>query len=217
MIKNVFFVVALLLSHGLLAEEVQIKLLALFESKAMVSVNGKPKTLKKGDTFSGVKLVDVDTSQAIVEVNEEEQVLQLGVGILTTSLAAAPTPSNKKSIILWADDNGFFYANGSIGKNSSRFLIDTGANVVALSSTSADSLGLDYKDAPKSVVATASGHAPAYDIVIKKLNIEGLVLYDVDASIIVGQHPSVPLLGMSFLGKLDMKREGDRMKLEKRF
>ena len=199
------------------ATDVQVKLVALFESKAMLLVNGKTKTLKPGAHFEGVTLIEVDTQQAVIEVNGQQRSLQLGVGILAIPLADQPPPKPKDTVTLWADDSGFFYANGAIGKRKSRFLVDTGANVVALSSQSADSLGLDYKDAPQSIVVTASGRAPAHDIIIKKLNIEGVTLYNIEASVVVGDYPRVPLLGMSFLGKLDMQRKGDKMELKKRF
>lgn len=195
----------------------QIKLIALFESKAMLSINGKNKTLKEGDSFSGVTLISVDTKQAIVEVNDNQQVLELGVAILSNSLAAAPRRENKKSATLWADDSGFFFANGVIDGKSMRFLVDTGANIVALSSAAADSLGLEYKNAPRSYASTASGNAIMHEITIKKMNVEGLELYNIKAGVIIGSFPEVPLLGMSFLGELDMQRTGEKMELKKRF
>lgn len=215
--KQLFLIMLFFYSHSIVADDVQIKLLALFESKAMVSVNGQNKTLKQGDSFSGVKLLEVDTKQAVVEIDGQEQVLQLGVGVLANSLAAAPAQETKKIATLWADDDGFFFANGVISKKSVRFLVDTGANIVAMSSATADSVGLDYKDAPKGLVTTASGQTIMHDIIIKKITIEGIALYNVRAGIIIGNYPTVPLLGMSFLSKLDMQRTGEKMELKKRF
>jgi aspartyl protease family protein len=44
-----------------------------------------------------------------------------------------------------------------------------------------------------------------------------VTLHSVDAVVVDGSGLSIPLLGMSFLNRMDMKREGDVMTLTRRF
>jgi predicted aspartyl protease len=41
-------------------------------------------------------------------------------------------------------------------------------------------------------------------------------LENISAGVIVGRFPEIPLLGMSFLSQLNMRRDGDNMTLSRR-
>jgi aspartyl protease family protein len=43
-----------------------------------------------------------------------------------------------------------------------------------------------------------------------------ITLHNVDAGVVEGNHPTEILLGMSFLGQLDMKRDSEKMELTHR-
>ena len=45
----------------------------------------------------------------------------------------------------------------------------------------------------------------------------GIKLHNVSAMVLDGPEPVRALLGMSFLGQLDMERRGDRMELKQKF
>ena len=78
-------------------------------------------------------------------------------------------------------------------------------------------LGLDYQAGRKGMVRTANGNAIAYQIKLDTVRLGGITLYGIDAVVMEGEKLGLPLLGMSFLNRLDMKREGDAMTLTKRF
>ena len=63
---------------------------------------------------------------------------------------------------------------------------------------------------------TASGLVRTYNVTLGKVQIGEITLHNVDAGIIEGNFPTDPLLGMSFLGQLDMKREGEKLELKQR-
>jgi aspartyl protease family protein len=194
----------------------QIELFALFEGKAIVKIDGARHVLSTGERSpEGVMLVATDTRQetAQIEVNGHRETLTLG---MVTSGGLKPAPGENR-VTLWADTGGFFYTDGSINGVPVKFLVDTGANTIALSSAMADRIGLDYKrEGRPSIASTASGLVRMYSVSLQSVAIGGITLYNIDAGVIEGEHPQDVLLGMSFLGQLDMTRDGDRMELRKR-
>jgi len=196
--------------------ETTVKVIALFNGKAMLSVDGgKAKIIRKGDSYKSVRLLSANTDEAVVEINGEKEILTLN-STLSLSNSLSTTIEPKTSIQLWADENGFFRSNGEINGHSLNFLVDTGANLVVLSSNHAKKIGLDYKNGTLSYAVTASGTTPMYAIQIAKINFGGLELTNIGAGVIEGSFPLIPLLGMTFLNRLDMTRNGNKMELKKR-
>jgi len=197
-----------------------ISLLALFGEKALFHIDGEQRLLHTGETSpEGVSLVRIDSGAAVVLIDGREEVLQLGFATTFPGTETEPADGWKgpQKVSLWADPSGFFYSSGMIDGFPVRFLIDTGATSVAVSSVLADRIGIDYSDQPKGLANTASGVAPMFSVVLEKVTVGGITLRDVDAGIVIGSFPRQPLLGMSFLGQLDMVREGDRMDLKRRY
>ena len=194
-----------------------VKAVALFEGRAMLSVDGgKAKIISEGKTLSGVKLISSNTSQAIIEVNGKRQTLKLNSSlVLEESLGTKPSNSYASSIQLFIDEKGFFRGDGSVNGKSINFLIDTGANIVVLNSNEAKRVGLDYKSGVESVAKTASGVAPMYLMTVERISIGGLELRNVETGIIEGNFPQYPLLGMSFLGQLKMQQDGKVMTISR--
>lgn len=166
----------------------------------------------------GLELISADTGEAVVEVNGRREVMQLGLVNLIPEFDAAAEPSwsGPESVSLWADSNGFFYVPGRVNGYPVRFLIDTGSTAVAMSSALARRIGLDYTKGRRGVANTASGVTPMFGLTLESVAVGAINLKGVDAGVIEGNHPIDPLLGMSFLGKLDMVREGNRMDLKRR-
>jgi len=54
-------------------------------------------------------------------------------------------------------------------------------------------------------------------VVVPELRVGEIVAYNVAVGVILGRYPDTPLLGMSFLNHVDMKREGDTMELTTRW
>ena len=199
--------------------ETSIETVALFNHKAMLVINGKKaKILKVGETYQGVKLIESNTDHATVEVAGKKQILILnGAVVLSRSIAAKAPSTDRESAQLWSDASGFFRAQGSVNGEPLEFLIDTGANIVVMNSRHADRINLDYKEGQRSYASTASGTTPMYLIKLDRISFEGIQLYNIEAGVIEGSFPVVPLLGMSYLKRLDMKRAGNRMTLKKRY
>ena len=97
-----------------------------------------------------------------------------------------------------------------------RSVVDTGASVVVLSSADAERLGLDWRKGVRRTMQTANGPTAGYLVKLSKVKVGGIELREVDG-VVVEQGPGVALLGMSFLNRLEMKRDGDTMTLIRRF
>lgn len=191
----------------------RLSLQALFKDKAIVVIDGARRVLKIGDTSpEGVKLVETDTKAetATVAIDGKPQVLHLG-------LVVAATVGGKGQVTLYTAGGAHFFADGFINDSPVKFLVDTGATIIAINSHVAARAGIDYKSTGRQeVVSTASGMARSYAVKISKVQVGEITLYNVDGSVIEGNFPQQPLLGMSFLGQLDMKREGEKLELKQR-
>lgn len=189
----------------------KVVVIALMQNKAILRVDGKQHVLAAGQTSpEGVKLISADTDVAVVEIDGHREQLPLQV---VTGMGRGRGPAR---VTLWQGDGGFFYTDGEINGRTVHFLVDTGADSIALSTQEADRIGLDYRSGRRSIARTASGTAPMYHVKLNQVTVGDITLYDVDAAIVLGSYPETPLLGNSFLGQLEMKREGDKMELIQR-
>lgn len=197
----------------------KLTVLALFEGKILLHVDGQRRLIAEGDTSpEGITLLEADSDRAVVKIDGREEVLELGMvtGFPGASEDVSPAWDGPEKLTLWAEDDGFFYAPGSINGSAVRFLVDTGANTIALSRVLAERIGIDYRKGRQGVASTASGVTPMYLVKLDRVSIGDITLRNVDAGVLLGNHPDIPLLGMSFLGKLDMNRSGDRLELKRR-
>lgn len=213
-------VVFLLFLSSLIAFQVEAKsvaAIALFKDRAMLSVDGKKaKIIAAGSSYQGVKVISSNTSEAVIEVEGTRKTITLNsTTVLGAKLGSSP---NRKaaSVVLYENEVGFFESNGQVNGRSIKFLIDTGANLVVFNSRDAERLGLDYKSGEKSFASTASGIAPMYTINVESISIGGVELRGIRTGVIDGRFPEIPLLGMTFLSRLNMNRAGQTMVLKKR-
>lgn len=193
--------------------------LALFEDQVFLHVDGKNRMISVGETSpEGIRLVKADSDQAVVVIDGKQEVLKLGMvtNFPGGSDDVQPAWDGVDKLTLWAEDDGFFYADGRINGDSVRFLVDTGANTIAINRRVADRIGIDYLSGQQGVATTASGITPMYLVRLERVSVGDITLRNVLAGVMLGDHPTTPLLGMSFLGKLDMVREGDRLELKRR-
>jgi len=197
----------------------KLTLLALFKDQALLHIDGANRMLSKGETSpEGVELLEANSERAVVRVDGRKESLELGMvaSFPGASDDVAPAWDGPEKLTLWEEDDGFFYASGAINGSPVRFLVDTGANTIAINRRLAERLGIDYRDGQQGVATTASGVTPMYMVTLDRVSVGEITLRDVQAGILLGAQPEVPLLGMSFLGKLDMVREGERLELKRR-
>ena len=182
--------------------------------RAVLIIDGKPRTLAVGSTVQGVKLVGVTGSAAVVEVKGQR--LTLALGGAQVNLGGTPSEGSGTQIVLAAGSGGHFFIGGTINGKSVRFMVDTGATSVAMSQVEAERIGLDYKSGQRGFTSTANGPVPAYRANLASVRIGDVMVYNVDAIVLPAPMPYV-LLGNSYLTRFQMRRENDRMTLDKRY
>jgi aspartyl protease family protein len=172
---------------------------------------GEPKTVKVGQKWSGVTVISVERGQATVEIEGKQRVLMIG-----QHYRAAASASERQSVTLAADARGHFVAEGAVNGNPVRFLVDTGASTVALPASEAQRLGIDYRKGQRGFSNTAGGQVAVYRVRFDTVKLGSIELAGVDG-VVIEQGLDIALLGMSFLNRVEMKRDGHTMMLIRRF
>ena len=188
---------------------------SLGSKAALLLIDGEPRTVNVGQQVRGVMLVSMNGGTAVIEIAGRRQSLQLGaspgrVGDGTTSM------SSGRQIVLSSGSGGHFTTTGSINGHTTAFLVDTGATLIALSQAEAERLNLPYRDGRRTSTQTANGVVPAMMLTLASVRIGDVEVRNVDAIVVPGQMSYV-LLGNSFLGRFQMRRDNDVMTLELRY
>ena len=204
----------MLLLAAMPAAAADVALIGVIGGKAAVLAidGGDPKTVKVGQTWQGVTVVSVDKDRATVQIDGKPRVLMHGQHYRS---GAAPA-SDRQQTILSADSRGHFLVDGQVNGSPVRFLVDTGATSVALPGAEATRLGLDYRKGPTSYTKTANGVVRVYRVRLDTVRLGDIVLNGIDG-IVIEQGLDTALLGMSFLNRVEMKRDGQTMTLTRRF
>ena len=195
------------------AGAVDVNVVGLFPGKALLEINKAPaRMVSVGQKIKGVKLVEANSEGAVVEIDGKREKLLLG-----QSIASAGPVSELPKIILPADSKGHFITTGQMNGATTRFLVDTGATTIAMSTGEAKRLGISYINGRRGISNTANGQVAYYHITLNTVKVGDVTLHQVDAAVIDGEGMDITLLGMSFLNRLEMKRAGSTLTLTKRY
>jgi aspartyl protease family protein len=199
------------------SKEIEFKVIALFKNAVMIEHDGKQKMIRNGQIYKQVKLLSADSHAAKFLINGKPITLGLHES-KTGNHFSDEEPAAKKFVRIPRDNTGMYRTAGFINGIQVRFLVDTGASQVAMNEITARRVGLQYKlYGEKTGVSTAAGLSTAWFLKLKKVNVGGVELRQVDALVVKGVGPDEVLLGMSFLGQLKMQDDGELLKLTKKF
>lgn len=204
--------IILLICPLLWAQSPAVEVQGLFTGAAVLTVNGQSKMLRVGQSHGGVTLIEATSKAATVEIDGKRHVLTVSRRI--TSNYQKP---EFHEVSIRRDTNLQYQTNATINGRKMRVLVDTGANLVALNSSHAQLLGLDYKDGRPVMIETASGVVAAWMITLKSVDVGGIGVESVRASVIEGAYPSTILLGMSYLRHVDISENGGVLSLSRAY
>ena len=204
--------VFLLLVASTAVSATTVRVIALFTDKAFLEVDGQQKVVSKGETFSGVFLQSASGRGAVVVIEGETMNHKLNQAI-----AGNFKKREKISLRIVPNAQGMYFTRGSINGKSTNFLVDTGATNVALSGRKANSLNIDFKKGVRGQVQTAAGVVQAWNIKLASVEVGGIELNNITATVIEGAHPAQVLLGNSFLRHTRMEQAGSVLEITKRF
>lgn len=190
-----------------------VTLVGLIGAKAIVVIDGgAPRTLAPGQkTAEGVVLLGTEKDAANFEIDGKKKTLRMGQAY------SAAARAGRQNVTLNADVRGHFVTTGSINGGSVRFLVDTGATFVTLPVAEAKRLGINYLQGQRGQMHTPNGAVMVYRVVLDSVRIGDIEISGVDAVVNANDSMGVTLLGMSFLNRMEMKRDGQSMTLTKRF
>lgn len=199
----------LLAAAPLVAQEVG--LAGILGSKAMLIINGgSPRAATVGQTLDGVRLLAVQDEQVIVEIGGRKRALRVG------QHAVGSSGEGGGKIVLTADARGHFETVGTVNGTSVRFLVDTGATMISLGASDARRIGLDFNSGQRGISQTANGQVQVSRVKLDTVRIGEVTLHGIEATIHQNDMP-IALLGMSFLNRMEMLRDGPTMTLKKRY
>jgi aspartyl protease family protein len=199
------------------AHAADINLIGIFSNKATLMVNGgKPRTLAVGESSpEKIRLLSVAADSAVIEIDGRRETLQLG----NQRIAGGRSDGGTQRVVLSGDAKGHFVTTAVVNGVSLQFLVDTGATSVTISADDARRANVKYSPAERVIMQTANGAVPAYRVRFDTIKLGDITLNNVEGLVLEGNALGgrFGLLGMSFLNRTDMKREGESLTLIKRF
>ena len=202
--------IALLFCPVLWAQTSSVEVQGLFTGAAVLKVDGQSKMIRVGQSLGDVTLIEATSKSATIEINGQRSVL--GMSQRISSNYQVP---ETREVHIQRDDRLQYNTNASINGRSMRVLVDTGANIVAMNTAHARAIGLDPRVGERSRVETASGVVEAMVVTLRSVDIGGIRVENVRATVLAGAHPATILLGMSYLRHVDMHENGGVLSLSK--
>ena len=203
-------VIVLLSSASAVAAAPTIEVEALATDAVVLKVDGQRKMLRVGQTFNGVTLVAAYSRTATLDVEGERMVL--GISRRIGSNYEEP---KSKVVEIQRDERLQYQTRASINGRAVQVMVDTGANVVALNSVQARQLGVDYESGSQARVETAGGFVRGWGVTLRTINVGGIKVENVQATVLEGDFPSTILLGMTYLQHVDIREDDGVLSLSR--
>jgi len=191
-----------------------LRVVGLFKDRAVVIIDGSQRVLRVGQTSpEGVKLVAADSESALLEYQGEEF-----RGMLDGRVSTRSKPPATEEVQIWRNTQGMYATTGSINGLPVSLLVDTGASQVAMNAAQARRLGIDYRVIGRpAAITTASRLEPAWAVTLDSVKVGDIELSNVEGVVLEGAQPQTVLLGMSYLGRLEIRNDGRLMTLQRKY
>lgn len=193
----------------------EVALAGVFPGKALLVINnGAPRSAGVGSTTAeGVRVIAVDGQGATLEFDGRRHRLVVGEHAVSV---ATPAGAGSPSIVIHGDSRGHFNVVGAVNGVEVRFLVDTGATSVALGRSDALRAGIEFTKGDPLTMQTANGLVRGWLVSLDRVSAGSVTLRNVPGVVVNAEMPYV-LLGMSFLNRMDMRREGTALYLRQRY
>lgn len=183
---------------------------ALLPRMAVLLIDGRRHTLRQGEQAAGVTLLAADAQQATLLIDGREH--RLGV---SDRVSANFAPPARREVQIARNARMQYLSTASINGRQLEVLVDTGANIVALSAEHAEQLGIDWRAMPTAPVETAGATVLGYLVQLRTVDVGGIRVDNVAATVIEGSLPRIPLLGMSYLQHVQLRERNGVLTLSR--
>jgi len=183
---------------------------ALLGDTAVLLIDGERKTLRVGQSFAAVTLVATQPTTATLEVNGRAETVGLSRRVGTNF------QQTKEHVVTIPRDAMLRYqTSATINGRSVVVMVDTGANMVAISSQQASAMNIDYSAGTPAQVETASGLSSAYAVTLQSVSVGEIQVDNVPAMVVEGAYPGTVLLGMSYLRHVKLQEHNGILSLSR--
>ena len=191
-----------------------VRVVGLFKQRAVVLIDGRQRMLAVGETSpEGVKLLAANSESAVLLVDGVEL-----KGTLDGRVSARKKMPSVQEVQIRRNNMSMYSTVGSINGLPVSFLVDTGATQIAMNDAQARRLGIDYRIVGEpAAITTASRVERAWAVVLDSVKVGDIELRAVNAIVLEGPQPQQALLGMSFLGHLEIRNDGQLMTLRRKY
>jgi aspartyl protease family protein len=180
--------------------------------RALLVIDGQPKMLAVGERFANVRLLSIQGDQARIERDGTAATLRVGAAPVNLGGGARELSTE---VIIPVGPGGHFLSEGRINGRLVRFMVDTGATLIALSEVEADRIGLPWREGRRVLMQTANGTTPSHLITLNSVRLGDVELANLQAAVLPASMPYI-LLGNNVLGRFQMRRDSDVMRLQLR-
>lgn len=189
----------------------QIQVVGLFKNAAVLNINNERKLVRVGDSRGDVRLLAANSDKAMVEVGGRRYILSM----TDNAAIRVGLPSTSQPQAHLIAHGGLYTVTGFVNQQFADFVVDTGASYITMNANHAKRLGIDYSKANKVMMNTAKGKTTAHVVTVNSVRIGGIELKNVKAAVVQELESDKMLLGMSFLGQVEMKQKNGLMILKK--
>lgn len=177
---------------------------------AILLIDGERKLLREGQSFKGITLVSARSQIATLDVDGQRQVLGLSRKVTTDY-----QQPDIQAVTIRRDDKLQYLTSARINGRNVAVLVDTGANLVAMNQAHARQLDIDLTSAIPAQIETASGLAESWVVNLASVEVGGIEVKNVQASVVAGAYPTTILLGMTYLKHVKIEEKQGLMTLSR--
>lgn len=207
--RSLPLLLAVLAVPGALAQ-VQIAVEALMPGMVVLMVDDQRHTLTRGASAAGVTLVDADAEQAILEIGGERR--RLGVSDRVSGAFSTP---GARQIDIPRNDRMQYQTTATINGRRMAVLVDTGANIVAMNAEQASRLGIAPGAGQATRVETAGNTLVGRSVQLDSVDVGGIRVDNVRATVLDGAYPRMILLGMTYLEHVNLQERNGILSLSR--
>ena len=183
---------------------------AVLGDTAVLLIDGERKSLKIGEDFAGITVLATQPTAVTLRIDGREETVGLSRRVSTTY-----EEPQEQVVTIARNAQMQYHTMAVINGRNTLAMVDTGANMVAMSSAQARSMNIDYGSGIPTRVETASGVNEAYRVMLQSVSVGGIQVDNVPAMVVRGSYPSTILLGMSYLKHVRMEEQNGILSLSK--
>ncbi len=188
----------------------QISVEALMPGMVVLTVDGQRHTLRKGTTAAGVTLVSANSDEAVLEIAGERR--RVGV---SDRISSAFTSPGLRQIDIPRNDRMQYQTTATINGRRVNVLVDTGANIVAMNTSQARQLGIPAGAGQATRVETAGNMRSGRSVQLDSVDVGGIRVDKVRATVLDGEYPRMILLGMTYLKHVNLEERNGILSLSR--